>query len=187
VSATDPDRDRNRDHGRGYGRDRSHGYDRDHGYDRNYDHDRGRDGIADVGREPRSAFERRCLQVLDALVYALAVAGVLAVGTGALSVGFGGGLVGAKYLLFFLGFVLFATGAIGMRPTAAWKDDEESAAVVGRAEETRFQGTLHRLPPLRRYELAPAERLSAGTKLFVASVLVLAISFVLEAVFGVVA
>jgi hypothetical protein len=95
-------------------------------------------------------------------------------------------LVGAKYLLFFVGFALFAIGVIGMRPTPAWKDGD-SAGIVGPGEETRFQGTLHRLPPLRRYDLAPAERLSAGAKLFITSLLVLGTSLVLETVFGVVA
>jgi FtsH-binding integral membrane protein len=154
----------------------------DRGRDRRPDRDR----RAEASRAPRSTRQRRWLQALDALVYSLAIAGLLTLVASVLSLGLGGGLVVAKYLLFFVGFALFAVGAIGMRPTPAWKDGDPPS-VVGSEEETRFQGTLHRLPPLRRYDLAPAERLSAGAKLFVTSLLVLGTSFVLETVFGVVA
>ncbi|PSP74048.1 hypothetical protein BRC86_07290 [Halobacteriales archaeon QS_3_64_16] len=138
------------------------------------------------GARGRSTRRRHWLQVLDALVYSLAVTGLLTLAASVLSVGFGGGLVGVKYLLFLVGFALFAIGAIGMRPTPAWKNGDPTG-IVGPDEETRFQGTLHRLPPLRRYDLAPAERLSAGAKLFITSLLVLGTSFFLETVFGVVA
>jgi FtsH-binding integral membrane protein len=166
-------------------------HDRDNGFERDRGHERNRDRGPDHGRNTeggrgRSTRRRHWLQVLDALVYSIAVAGLLTLAASVLSVGFGGGLVGAKYLLFLVGFALFAVGAIGMRPTPAWKDGD-SAGIVGLGEETRFQGTLHRLPPLRRYDLAPAERLSAGAKLFITSLLVLGTSFVFETVFGVAA
>jgi len=96
----------------------------------------------------------------------------------------GGGWGGVKYLLFFVGFLLFGITAFGLRPTGAWT---ESSASSPNREETRFQAVVQATPPLRRYDLAPDERLPVAAKLFVASVLVLGVSFAMERVFGVTA
>lgn len=125
----------------------------------------------------------RLRQALDALVYAVAFVAVLVVLAAVVSVPIGWGLVGVKFALFFVGFFLFGLSALQLRPTPPWKDDEPN----DEREETRFQAAVQRLPPLGRYGLPPDDRLPPPAKLFVASVLVLLTSFVMEAGFGIAA
>ncbi|WP_254663015.1 hypothetical protein [Haladaptatus sp. W1] len=134
--------------------------------------------------------------MLDALVYAITVTGVaFAVGF-VVSFSLGGGLLGTKYFLFLVGFVLFGYGAFQLRPSRAWNVDKSSdeieifrikntGDVIGSREETRFQSTVQRLPPLSWYSIPPEERFSSGAKLFLASIAILLTSFLMEAVFGV--
>jgi len=139
---------------------------------------------------------RRGRQVLDALVYAIVVTGVAFVIGAVVSFPLGGGLLGIKYFLFLVGFVLFGYGAFQLRPSRAWKVDksgdeieiernEKTGDVVGSREETRFQSSVQRLPPLSRYSIPPDERFSPDAKLFLASIAILLTSFLMEAVFGV--
>lgn len=139
---------------------------------------------------------RRGRQVLDALVYAIVVTGVAFAIGGVVSFPLGGGLLGIKYFLFLVGFVLFGYGAFQLRPSRAWNVDksgdeieiernEKTGEVVGSREETRFQSAVQRLPPLLRYSIPPEERFPPGAKLFLASVAILLTSFLMEAVFGV--
>ncbi|WP_458185923.1 DUF7555 family protein [Haladaptatus sp. NG-WS-4] len=139
---------------------------------------------------------RRVRQVLDALVYAIAVTGVVFLFGGLVSLVFGSGLVGVKYVLFFVGILLFGFATLQLRPDPPWdveKTDEGSVEVVrndkgeviGAREETRFQATVQQIPPLTRYSIPPEERLPTAAKLFLASITVLATSFIMETVFGV--
>ena len=137
----------------------------------------------DSGRIGRTT--QRARQALDALVYAVALVAVLVTIAGAVSFPVGGGWVGVKFVLFFVGFFLFGLSAFQLRPKALWKRDDE--AMTDQREETRFQAFVQRLPPLGRYGLAPNERLSSPVKLFIASILMLLLSYVLETSFGVVA
>ena len=125
------------------------------------------------------------VRVLDALVYAVgvAVAVVLSVVATLASFAVGGGWSGVKYLLFLVGFFVFGVTAFSLRPAGAWTDRDEGSA--GTCGETRFQAAVQATPPLRRYDLAPNERLRPAAKLFVASLLVLGVSFAMEAVLGV--
>lgn len=123
--------------------------------------------------------------MLDALVYAIGVAIVLVIASTLASFAVGGGWGGVKYLLFFVGFLLFGVTAFGLRPAGAWTESDGRSSA--NREETRLQALVQATPPLRRYDLAPAERLSVAAKLFVASVLVLGVSFAMERVFGVAA
>jgi hypothetical protein len=127
----------------------------------------------------------RLRQTLDTLVYSVAFVAVLVAGAAVVSVPLGAGWVGVKYALFFVGFFLFGLSALRLRPTPPWKD--EDGATTDERTETRFQAAVQRLPPLTRYGLAPDERLPPPAKLFVASVLVLLTSFVMETGFGVAA
>lgn len=124
-------------------------------------------------------------QALDALVYAITLVAVLVIIAGAVSFPVGGGWVGVKFVLFFVGFFLFGLSTFQLRPKPPWKRDDES--MTDQREETRFQAFVQRLPPLGRYGLAPNERLSSPTKLFITSILLLLISYILEAIFGIVA
>lgn len=55
----------------------------------------------------------------------------------------------------------------------------------GPREATRFEAALDRIPPLSRSDLRPGQRLHPGTKLYVASFLMLGVSYAMEAVLGV--
>lgn len=138
----------------------------------------------DHERDGRVAFHAR--QALDALVYGVAVVAVLVVISALISFPTGSGWVGVKIGLFVTGFLLFGLSSIQLWPTPPWKRDDEEET-IGEREETHFQAFVQRIPPLGRYGLAPDERLSSAAKLFVASVLTLLVSFVMETVFGVAA
>ena len=137
-----------------------------------------------AGQPRPAAFRLR--QALDALVYAIAFVTVLVALAAVVSFPVGGGWVGVKFALFFVGFFLFGLSAFQLRPTPPWKEDESDTS-DGERDETRFQAAVQRLPPLGRYGLAPDDRLSPAAKLFLASVVVLLVSYVMEAGFGVVA
>ena len=142
---------------------------------------------------------RRARQALDAVVYGVAVSFVVFVLGTVVGLLVGGGLVTAKYVMFVLGILLFGYSALQMRPEPPWDtertDDGEvkiikerpTGTVVGSRTETKFQAAVQRIPPLSRYSLPPDERLPEATKLFVASLAVLAWSFAMETVFGVAA
>ncbi|SIR54089.1 hypothetical protein SAMN05421858_2722 [Haladaptatus litoreus] len=148
--------------------------------------------MVDANQSPR-----RFRQVLDALVYAIAVAGFAFVVGVVVSFSLGSDLVGVKYFLFLIGFLLFGYATLLMLPSAPWDvnktDDggveivrnEERGEVIGSREETRFQATVQRIPPLSRYPIPPEERFPSSMKLFVASIAVLATSYIMETVFGV--
>ncbi len=126
---------------------------------------------------------KRGRQVMDALVYAAGVTAALAVGLGLLSALLGAGLNGVKYGLFVVGILLFGVATFKLRPTAPYSDSR-NLLPTHREEETGFQAAVQRSLP-ERYRLDPEERLSDALKLFLASVLVLAVSFAMERVFGI--
>ncbi|WP_458207266.1 DUF7555 family protein [Haladaptatus sp. NG-SE-30] len=148
--------------------------------------------MVDVDRSPR-----RFRQVLDALVYGAAVTGVVFVVGGVVSLLSGRGLVGVKYVLFMAGILLFGYATLQLRPDPPWDiektDDggvevvrnEKKGEVIGGRKETRFQAIVQQIPPLTHYSIPPEERLPSAAKLFLASIMVLATSFVMETVFGV--
>jgi hypothetical protein len=127
----------------------------------------------------------RARQALDALAYAVAwVLAVIAVAA-VVSLPFGGVLVGVKFVLFFVGFFVFGVSAFQLRPTPPWKGGEDESS--GEREDTPFEGLVRRAPLLERNVLASDERLPPPAKLFVASVLALCVSLVLEVGFDVAA
>ncbi|WP_227353157.1 DUF7555 family protein [Haladaptatus salinisoli] len=147
--------------------------------------------MADADRPPR-----RFRQVIDALVYAVAVTSVVFLVGGALSFSLGRGLVGVKYVLFLVGLLLFGYATFQLRPSQPWDVDrtgdgveivrnDDRAEAIGSRKETRFQAAVQRIPPLTRYSIPPEERLPAAVKLFLTSIAVLGTSFAMEAVFGV--
>lgn len=131
----------------------------------------------------------RSAQVADAVVYGLVmtavVGGTIGLVGGLLSVlgfPFGWGLVGVKFGLFLIGWLVFGFGTLQLRPRAAWKDDEET---VTAPSETRFQALVQSIPPARLLPLEPGERLSTALRIFLGGVLMLATSFAMEVAFGV--
>lgn len=126
--------------------------------------------------------DMRLVRALDALVYGLAVTAVLVVVSAAISFPLGGGWPGVKNLLFVLGFALFGLASFQLRPTPPWREED---AATDERRETRFQTAVQAVPPLRWYDLPPDDRLLTPARLFLGSVLTLAVSFLMEAVLGV--
>jgi hypothetical protein len=129
----------------------------------------------------------RRLQALEAVYWILAATAGTVLGLSVLSVVFGDGLLTLKYLLFVVGFLLFGVGSVALwrgtrrRPTI-WPSVE-----VGpdREDDLALERRLWELPGLRGEWLPPTDRLSRPVKLFLTGLLVLAISYTMEAVFGV--
>lgn len=126
---------------------------------------------------------------LTATVAAVAVAGAYALalltrGVDALTAV--DGPLAAKWLLFFGGSGAMALGALKLRPSAPYKENSRFAVEVS---DTRgggpFAATVTALPPLAWFEPSDDDRLSDGWRLLVASALMLATSFLLEAALGV--
>lgn len=132
--------------------------------------------VGDAAGRPR----RR--QALDAAAYAVAVTAAVAGVSGAASLAAGAGLVGVKYGLFAVGILLFGVATFKLRPAPPGSDRD--ALPVDGDEESSFQAAVQRLLP-DRYRIPPADRLSDALRLFLASLLVLATSFVMERAFGV--
>lgn len=123
---------------------------------------------------------RRSRQILDALVYAVVMTVLLFAASTVVSLLFGSGLVGTKYLLFFLGFAMFGYGAFSLQPVKPWKDGTSAST----DEPRGVQRFVERQIP-ENYRVTPRERLSTGSKLFVASLFVLGTSMAMEFVFGI--
>lgn len=124
-------------------------------------------------------------QVLDALVYAVALTAVVLIVSAVISFVLGSAWVGVKYLMFLAGIGMFGLATFKLRPTPPWKDTERLPA--DRREASPFQRVMTEYSPLDPNRFAPnkRDRLSDGVKLFLTSLLVLVVSFVMETVFGV--
>ncbi len=126
------------------------------------------------------------LRVLEATYWILAVTAMITVGLGILALA-GNGLLTLKYLLFVVGFLLFGIGAWALwagsrkRPTI-WPEVSIGPDVD---DAVWFERRLWDLPGLRGEWLPVHERVSRPIKLFLTGLAVLAISFVMEAVFGI--
>lgn len=119
-------------------------------------------------------------KLLDTLAYAIALSLLVFLATTAVSFALGAGWGGVKYLLFVLGFLAFGAGAFLLRPTPAWRDEP----LVQRTGQTPFERAVRRI--LGRWALEPDQQFPGGARVFVAGILLLAASFVMESVFGVV-
>ncbi|AFK17801.1 hypothetical protein E6P09_03385 [Haloferax mediterranei ATCC 33500] len=88
-------------------------------------------------------------------------------------------LLGAKWFMFLVGFVMLAYSALKLRPTPLWKDKEKPSR-----EPVGIQAAVAGALP-SKYYLPASERLSVSAKLFVASLSVLATSLAMEVIFGI--
>lgn len=133
----------------------------------------------------------RFRQAVDALVYGIVYTLVVAVTSGGVSLALGGGWFGVEAALFFVGVTLLAYAAFQLRPAKRWDVEFEEdgyrivrpgddTRVVGSREESRFQAAVQRVPPLPSMGLHPESRLSPAAKLFVAALVMLLTSLVLE-------
>lgn len=133
---------------------------------------------------PAGRVETAALVAVDALVYGLAAAAVVVVGALVVAVATGGGLVRAKRLLFLAGFLLMGYATVRLWPRSP--SDLDRGAIPADHDRTRFQRAVRALPPLRWLRPPPPHRrFTPPGKLFVGSLVVLAVSYAMEAVFGV--
>lgn len=137
----------------------------------------------------------RRFQVLDVLAYAVAVA-VLSFCSGVLvSLPFGGSWYVIEAVMFLEGWILFGYGTFKLRPAPAWKQNR--GGVRGKVRETlalgdddapgtradsRVEAIVTSVPGLRERVPRPDDRFPMGAKLFVAGIVVLLSSFLLERV-----
>lgn len=124
-------------------------------------------------------------QVLDALVYAVALTAVVLIVSAVISFVVGSAWVGVKYLMFLVGIGMFGVATFKLRPTSPLKDTEQLSA--NQRGTSPFQTVMANHAPIDLNRFAPKEnhRLSDGVKLFLASVLILVVSFVMETIFGI--
>lgn len=142
--------------------------------------------VAEGGRENRARTFAR--MVIDALAYAVVVAGVTFVLALATGIATGGGVVRAKILLFLAGWLFVGIATVRLWPKSPRKvalegdgGDVRRASTPG---DTRIESVADALPPLR-WMGQPPRRISPAVKLFVGGLLVLLCSFLLEVVFTV--
>lgn len=128
-------------------------------------------------------------QAFDLVTYVLALTAAFAAVSAAGALALGARVApGVKYGFFVLGWLAFGYGTLLLLPSRPWKDSDDES-VFGAPDEDRgdsaFQRAVQWLPPARFRPLEPDRRLPTGLRIFVASVVVLATSFVLEQAFGV--
>lgn len=137
------------------------------------------------------------LRVLDGVQYGLALTltvGVVAalltyllalVSRGPDSLALVNPLAAVQLVLFFGGFATMAFGALKLRPEAPYKDNSRFALSLPNTDtddDEGFADQVAGLPPLSWYDPTPADRLSDGGRLLVASGVMLLVSFLLEVV-----
>jgi len=119
---------------------------------------------------------------LDAFAYALAVAGVVTLCALALGLATGGGVVRGKLFTFVAGWLLVGYATVRLWPTSV--DDLDGSSVSARG--TRLERAVRAVPPVRWIRLpAPPKRARVAAKVFLAGVVTLAGSLVMESAFGV--
>ena len=118
------------------------------------------------------------LRFVDLAFWVAAVALVIVAAALALGFATGEGLLGAKYILFVVGFLLFGLGSLGIQPTPPNK--EERRLSLDADEETRLEAAIQEVPPLRDGHLPFDRRVGRGVKIFLTSLVVLGVSAILE-------
>lgn len=119
---------------------------------------------------------------VDAFAYALAVAVAVTLGALAIGLATGGGFVRGKVLSFVAGWLLVGYATVRLWPTSV--DDLGGPSVSARG--TRLEGLVRAVPPLRWIRLpAPPDRVRVAGKVFLAGVVTLAGSLLMETAFGV--
>ena len=143
---------------------------------------------------PTDSFGRVRVRVrvwVDALTYAAVVAALATLGSLSIGIATGGGLVRGKIVLFVVGWGLMAYATVQLWPSSPEDVNGSPEARTGESlaevqEDTRLQSFVRMIPPNRWLRSPrPDRRLSIDGKLFLASLLVLAVSFVMEVVFGI--
>lgn len=131
---------------------------------------------------------RPVLAIVDLVVAAVIVALLVTLSVAAASVAIGYGLVAIKHGLFVGGILLTGIAVIQLRTALTPHDEDERD---GSTREFRPDGTRSHLRPVleavlpESWHLAPEDRFSPISKLPVAGLLVLLVSFLMEVGLGV--
>ncbi|MFB6206644.1 MAG: hypothetical protein ABEJ05_08990 [Haloglomus sp.] len=123
----------------------------------------------------------RWLRVVDFLLWvgAASTAVVFVCGVPALALG---GPPAVKQVLFVVGFLLFGLASLGIQPSRPHRDEQLVTAETD--SEADLEARLQDLAPVEE-RLPYDDRVGRDTKLFVTSLVVLAVSLVMEVGFGV--
>ncbi|WP_049922949.1 DUF7555 family protein [Halopiger djelfimassiliensis] len=139
------------------------------------------------------------LVCLDAVTYAFTVALTTTVIAVSLAFVTGGGFTRVKYVLFVVGFLLLGYATVRLWPSSPSDLEDDHAresdamttaslttdSIPASADQTRFQSFVRAMPPLRWLPAPPPTyRMSPPGKLFLGSLFVLLVSYLLEALFG---
>lgn len=118
------------------------------------------------------------LRFTEFVLWVLVVGG--AVSAAAILAGYvvGGTLLSAKYGVFVVGALLFGIGSLGIQPTPSYK--EKKRISLDSTHQHGLEKRIQSLPPLRDRELPYEQRIGRNKKLFIASLLVLGVSLVME-------
>jgi hypothetical protein len=138
----------------------------------------------------RSTVELVALQCVDVFTYSLALVGVVAVPVGALELLTLGGLVFTKWVLFVLGGALLMVAGLKLRPASPERRTAAASAgpsgdSLGGEDLSWLQRTGAKVPSALDLGLEPHERFPPSAKLLVGSIVMLGVSFAMEALFGV--
>lgn len=124
------------------------------------------------------------LRLFELVLWVVAVAGAIVSGAVALGLAMEGGLTIAKRILFVVGFLLFGVSSFLLRPKPPTEEDD-SAIDADDPDETRIEGYIQQVPPLRDNPIPADQRVNRNVKLFLVSIAILAASFLMETALGV--
>jgi hypothetical protein len=122
---------------------------------------------------------------MDSILYPVVVTLVLTTAAVPLSLVFSGTLSLVKWALFLAGFPVLTAGCWKLRPSARWQDRKSRLEIENTRGEGKFQKVVDNIPPLRGHQLRNDNRTSDGFKLALTGLLMLIISYLLEALLGV--
>jgi hypothetical protein len=145
---------------------------------------------ADIDGDAETRFGLWTFRLLDLAVYVIAVTALCYLPLFAVAaLAAGPGLI--VYVGFVVGFLMFGYAIYVLWPSPPWQAEvtdegeleierNDEKPTLGSREETPLQRALQRLPPLNMTERPATDRLSRGLKLLVASLAVLAVSYLTE-------
>ncbi|WP_247731538.1 DUF7555 family protein [Halovivax limisalsi] len=138
-----------------------------------------------VPRTLWTRLRRRIPAWIDAITYALVLGGLLTAGALLVALGAGGDLTTVKYLLFGAGWVLLAIATVRLWPSRGGDPEPSDDFDRSIGSPGRVQRLADDAPPARWVrQPTPHERLSSASKQFLAAIITLAISILLEVGIG---
>jgi len=144
----------------------------------------GESGVADVDPD-------RVAQLFDLVSYVVVLVAAFAAVSALAAAAVGSPVApGVKFGLFAFGWLAVFAGTMMLRPSAAWKDDDDDGLLAfgetaADDPETKFQRLVQRVPPARFRPLPPSARLPTGARVFLGAVVTLLVSLAMEQLFGV--